>query len=96
MVFIGTNAPDLTDKTPAVIAGAIRWGPGPMPPFPESLLDNQQLASIVDYVSYVQHPPHPGGNALGWYGPIPEGFVAWIIVAALIGATIWIEKGGKG
>ena len=22
--------------------------------------------------------------------------VAWIIVAALIGATVWIEKGGKG
>src|SRR5579872_4865746 len=33
LAFVGTNAPDLSDKSPALVAGAIRWGPGPMPAF---------------------------------------------------------------
>lgn len=96
LAFVGTNAPDLTDKSPAVVAGAIRWGPGPMPSFPASQISDQQLASIVDYVRFVQHPPHPGGATLHWYGPVVEGLAAWIMVIAIVGLTMWIERGGQG
>lgn len=96
LVFTGVNAPALTDKSAALIAGAIRWGPGPMPRFPASVIDDKQLASIVDYVTFVQHPPNPGGNPLHWYGPVAEGFVAWVILFVLVLSTGWIEKGGKG
>jgi ubiquinol-cytochrome c reductase cytochrome c subunit len=96
LAFVGVNAPDLMDKSPAVVAGAIRWGPGPMPAFPATVLNDQQLDSIVQYVSYVQHPAKPGGVALNWYGPVAEGVGAWVFVFVLGGFTMWIEKGGKG
>lgn len=96
LAFAGVNAPALTGKSAALIAGAIRWGPGPMPPFPPSVINDRQLASIVDYVMFVQHPPSPGGNPLGFYGPVAEGFAGFMAVFILIGITIWIERGSKG
>jgi ubiquinol-cytochrome c reductase cytochrome c subunit len=96
LVFDGVNAPDLSRKSRALIAGAIRWGPGPMPKFPPAVLSDQQVASIADYVKYVQHPPSPGGSPMNWYGPVAEGFVAWIIAFSLIIVAMWIERGGKG
>ncbi|MEO8725911.1 MAG: c-type cytochrome [Acidobacteriaceae bacterium] len=96
LAFTGVNAPALTGKSAAIIAGAIRWGPGPMPPFPASVLSNQQLASIVEYVKFVQHPPTPGGNPLKFIGPAAEGFIAFIAILILIAFTMWIERRGKG
>ena len=96
LAFTGVNAPALTDKSPAVVASTIRWGPGPMPSFPVSVINNQQLASIVKYVEYVEHPPSPGGNSLNFYGPVVEGFAGWVAVFVIIGMAVLVEKGGKG
>lgn len=96
LAYSGINAPSLTGKSPAMVAGAIRWGPGPMPSFPSSVLDDKQLASVVRYVEFVEQPPNPGGSPLEWYGPVPEGFAAWVMLLFLIGLSVWIERGGKG
>jgi ubiquinol-cytochrome c reductase cytochrome c subunit len=96
LAFAGMNAPDLSNKSAALIAGAIRWGPGPMPAFSRSVIDDHQLDSIVKYVKFVQHPPSPGGSPLNWYGPVAEGFAAWVVMFALIAVVGWIEKGGRG
>lgn len=96
LAFTGINAPKLTHKSKWIVAGTIRWGPGPMPAFPSSIIDDHQLASIVNYVEYVRHPPNPGGDPLNYYGPVAEGFVAWIMLLALVGFAVWIERGGKG
>jgi quinol---cytochrome-c reductase cytochrome c subunit len=96
VTFAGTNAPSLADKNAATLAGTIRWGPGPMPSFPESVLSDQQLDSIVTYIQFLQHPPHPGGSPLGYFGPVAEGFVGWLAAFALVGAAMWIERKGKG
>lgn len=96
LAYAGINAPALVGKSPALVAGAIRWGPGPMPAFPESVISNEQLASIVKYVSFAQNPPSPGGNPLNWYGPVAEGFAGWVGVLILVLFTVWIERGGKG
>jgi ubiquinol-cytochrome c reductase cytochrome c subunit len=96
MAYIGLNAPALTGKSSALIAGAVRWGPGAMPSFPPTVLDDEELSSLVAYVRYAQSPASPGGSPLNWYGPVAEGFTAWIIVFALVGVAIWIEKGGRG
>jgi len=96
LAFVGTNAPSLANDSAAIVAGTIRWGPGPMPSFPPSVISDKDLASIVDYVQFVQQPPSPGGNPLNWYGPVAEGFAAWAGVLALIILTMWIERGGKG
>ncbi len=96
LVYTDQNAPDLVNKSRAIIAGAIRWGPGAMPAFPPSVLNQEQLDDVVAYVSFVQHPPSPGGTALNWYGPVAEGFIAWVAMFACIGIVRWIEKGGTG
>jgi quinol---cytochrome-c reductase cytochrome c subunit len=96
LAFVGTNAPALTDKSAALVAGAIRWGPGPMPKFDKSVLSDDQVDAIVTYVKYVQHPASPGGSTLHWYGPVAEGFAAFAVVLFLGGITMWIEKGQKG
>jgi len=67
-----------------------------MPAFPPSVISDEQLNSIVKYVTFVQHPPSPGGTPLGYYGPVAEGFAGWIGVLVLVIFTIWIEKGGRG
>jgi ubiquinol-cytochrome c reductase cytochrome c subunit len=96
LAYAGTNAPALTHKSAALIAGAIRWGPGPMPAFPRAALSDDEVASIVEYVRFAEHPPNAGGLALTWYGPVPEGWMAWVMVLGLIGVAMWIERGGKG
>jgi ubiquinol-cytochrome c reductase cytochrome c subunit len=94
--FVGINAPSLVEKSPEIIAGAIRWGPGPMPKFPSSVLSDEQVASIVQYIQNVQHPPNPGGDPMRWYGPTSEGFAAWVILLVAILFTMWVERGGQG
>ncbi len=96
LVFTGINAPALTGKSAAIVAGAIRWGPGPMPAFPPSVLNDKQLNSIVKYIEFVQQPPAPSATAMNWFGPVAEGFAAWMILFSLVGITVWIEWGGKG
>lgn len=96
LAFAGTNAPAIAGKSPELVAGTIRWGPGPMPAFPPSVLSQRQVASIVDYVQSVRQPPSPGGSPLHWDGPVAEGFAAWIIFFVLVGLAGWIEKGGQG
>ncbi len=96
LAYAGVNPPNLVGYSAPLVAGAIRWGPGPMPKFPPSMLSDRQLDSIVDYVMAVQHPPDPGGSPLHWYGPVAEGLAAWVILAVLIGLSVWIEWGGKG
>jgi len=96
LAFVGANAPALTGKSAALVAGAIRWGPGPMPAFPAAAISDKQVASIVEYVRYVQNPPSPGGSPMNWYGPVAEGFAAWVGVLLLVLLTVWIERGGRG
>jgi mono/diheme cytochrome c family protein len=96
LAFAGRNAPDLQGKSAALIAGAIRWGPGTMPSFPSTILSDQQLASTVEYVRFVEHPPNPGGDPLMEVGPVSEGGIAALAVLFVIGIAGWIERGGKG
>lgn len=96
LAFAGVNAPSLVGMTPSTIAGAIRSGPGPMPAFPPAILSDQNVASIVSYVGFMQNPPSPGGNPMNFYGPVAEGLFGWIAIVVLAFLSVWIEKGGKG
>lgn len=96
LAFANMNAPALTNFSAEIIAGTIRWGPGSMPSFPPTIISNQQLASIVDYVKFSQRPPAPGGITLHFLGPSAEGLIGFLALFLLIGFSMWIEKGGKG
>lgn len=84
-------APGLHQATPVQVAEAMRVGPGAMPVFGPETFDADDVASIVRYVQYLRDPRDRGGAALGHLGPIPEGFVAWVVgLGLMLLACRWI------
>lgn len=93
----GRAAPSLSEATPRQVAAAMRVGPGEMPVFAESTLSDEDVDSIARYVDYLQNPDDRGGLALGRVGPIPEGFVLWVLgLGILLVATFWIGSRLRG
>lgn len=87
----GKHAPALTEATATQIYEATRTGPESMPVFSQGQLSNEQIASVIKYVQFVTDPKDPGGDAIGHYGPVPEGLVAIIVgLGGLVLATLWI------
>jgi ubiquinol-cytochrome c reductase cytochrome c subunit len=59
--------------------------------FGPDAIDDQQLNDLARYVVYLDDPEDPGGLPIGRTGPIPEGFVAWLIgLVALLALVGWI------
>jgi ubiquinol-cytochrome c reductase cytochrome c subunit len=86
----GQAAPSLADSEPLQVATAMRAGPGEMPVFGREISD-EDLNRIVAYVQYLRNPDDPGGVPIGRVGPIPEGFVAWVVgIGSLLLAVYWI------
>ena len=89
----GRHAPPLTEATPVEVGEAIRTGPGQMPVFGPDTIDDEEVDSIVRYVTYLHRPDDPGGLGLGHLGPIPEGLVAGIFgLGGVALITRWIER----
>jgi ubiquinol-cytochrome c reductase cytochrome c subunit len=87
----GDAAPPLGSATAEQIAAAVRTGPGQMPVFGPDLIRDRDLDDLVRYVDYLDNPEDPGGLPIGRTGPIPEGFVAWLVgMVALVGFVCWI------
>jgi ubiquinol-cytochrome c reductase cytochrome c subunit len=87
----GDAAPPLGSAEPEEIAAAVRIGPGQMPVFGPGVLDDRELDDLVRYVEYLDEPEDPGGLPIGRTGPIPEGFVAWLVgMVAFVGLVVWI------
>lgn len=92
----GSLAPPLDVTTPVQTVEAMLAGPGQMPVF---RLGETDLDAVATYVDYLQDAEHPGGLSIGGIGPVPEGFVAWVlgmgalvIVVYLVGRT-WDPSG---
>lgn len=72
----GVNVPPLQASDPVTSVEAIRYGPTEMPPFPESVLDEQAVRDVAAYLDELDASRDPGGWSLGHWGPVPEGAVA--------------------
>jgi ubiquinol-cytochrome c reductase cytochrome c subunit len=87
----GRAAPHLSDATPTQVGAAVRVGPGQMPVFGPDTISDAELDDLAAYVEYLRSPEDPGGLPIGRTGPIPEGFVAWLIgMVALLALVAWI------
>jgi ubiquinol-cytochrome c reductase cytochrome c subunit len=96
-------AVSLQDVTPLDVAEAIKIGPGQMP-VGGGLADyefgtassRQDVDDIATYVESLRTEPYNrGGAPIGGKGPVPEGFVAWVIgLGVLVVAARWIA--GRG
>jgi ubiquinol-cytochrome c reductase cytochrome c subunit len=83
---IGGNqiAPSLGAATPLQIAEAVRVGPGPMPRFGQTTVDDPTLDSMLRYLLYLRAVPNRGGLGLTRVGPVAEGFVGVVIGLGLL------------
>jgi len=72
----GSRVPQLYQTRSEQIAEAVRLGPGEMPPFGHSTVDDQELDDIVSYVQQLGPQQVEGGASLDQYGPIAESAVA--------------------
>lgn len=77
----GAVAPPLHQATPVQVVEAMIVGPGQMPVFGFGEEDRNAVAS---YVTYLQHSANPGGFSIGGIGPVPEGFVGWVLGMGLL------------
>src|SRR2546423_461765 len=56
-----------------------------MPKFGLAAIGQHKLDSLARYSQYTRAPQDKGGWGIGHIGPVPEGFVAWLIgLGALI------------
>jgi ubiquinol-cytochrome c reductase cytochrome c subunit len=87
------EAPSLGRSSPTEIAEAVRTGPDEMPAFGQSAFSDAQLADMVAYVRYLQHPSDRGGTPLWHLGPVAEGGVAIIAgMGVLLLLIRWIGE----
>ena len=96
-------AVSLQDVHPQDVAEAIKIGPGQMP-VGGGMIDyefgtaksQQDVDDIAAYVESLRTDPYnEGGAPIGGKGPVPEGFVAWVIgLGLLVVASRWIA--GRG
>jgi ubiquinol-cytochrome c reductase cytochrome c subunit len=87
----GRAAPALQPATDEQVAAAVRVGPGQMPVFGDDAIDDDDLDDLIRYVGFLRTPEDPGGLPIGRTGPIPEGFVAWLVgIPAFVLLTVWI------
>ena len=88
----GKFAPEIADVNPAQIQSAMLHGPQNMPKFSDRQLTPEDKADITAYIqSITEEPNNPGGWSLGGWGPVSEGFIAWIVgIGLLVGVTLWI------
>jgi ubiquinol-cytochrome c reductase cytochrome c subunit len=85
------RGPPTNRATPTQIAEALRTGPGAMPRFGSAALSDQEVADVVAYVRYLDHPNDHGGYPLGRIGPLAEGAVAVFVALGLLFLAIrWI------
>jgi ubiquinol-cytochrome c reductase cytochrome c subunit len=88
------EAPPLTPATPVQVGEAVRTGPGTMPAFGTSAIDDQQLDDVAAFVEQLKHLDDRGGIPLWHLGPFPEGAVAWVAGAGvLLLIARWIGEG---
>jgi quinol---cytochrome-c reductase cytochrome c subunit len=78
-------APSLQGVDALTVAEAMKIGPGNMPVFGGGDFDAAAVNSIAAYVETLdENTDNPGGFPIGGKGPVPEGFVAWLIGLGLL------------
>jgi ubiquinol-cytochrome c reductase cytochrome c subunit len=89
----GANiAPTMLGVSPQDVAEAVKVGPGQMPPggglpnySPTDPASIQRVNNIAAYVEALNKDRfNRGGAPIGGKGPVPEGFVAWVIGLGLL------------
>lgn len=94
--LVDQAAPDVRRATAAEIAEAVRSGPGSMPSFGASSIDDRDLDDLTGYMTAdLDHPSDPGGWSLGHIGPVAEGAVALLVGLGLLAVVCRLLGEGR-
>jgi ubiquinol-cytochrome c reductase cytochrome c subunit len=83
----GAIAPRLDLASGVQVVEAMIVGPGQMPVFDYSQPD---LNAVATYVDHLRRAPNPGGFAIGGIGPVPEGFVGWVVGIGVLFPIVYL------
>ena len=83
----GAIAWPLGHAEPRTVGEAMLTGPGQMPVFD---LGDESIAAVATYVAFLQSAEDPGGFEIGGIGPVPEGFVAWLVGMGLLIGVVYL------
>lgn len=87
----GKYAPDLGEASDEEIWAAMVSGPENMPKFSDAQLTPEEKIAIITYVQNAKVTMDPGGYGLGGFGPVSEGFFAFLIgMGLIISVTLWM------
>ena len=85
------KVPSLLPDSPEQLAAAVRIGPGEMPAFGSTALDDRQLNDVVAWADELKHKQDAGGWDLFHRGPTTEGAAALLVgLGALLLIIGWI------
>lgn len=86
--------PSVLHSTELELVEAVRAGPGSMPAYAESTIDEAEAVHLARYVTdELQHAEDPGGWSAGHLGPFAEGAVVWVFgVLVLLLGMAWIGR----
>lgn len=84
MLSKGNVVPSLHNANITQVAEAMRVGPKPMPVFSPKVISQEQMSAIAHYVKYLQRPANPGGLGISHFGPVAEGFVAFVVGGVIL------------
>ncbi|MDN5727218.1 MAG: c-type cytochrome [Propionibacteriales bacterium] len=91
----GKYAPTLQGVEDKHIYEALRTGPQQMPVFAKETLSDQEVASIIGYLTELREQQSRGGLNFGGLGPVGEGFWFWIVgIGGLMVIATWIASKG--
>jgi len=63
--------------------------------FSPTQLSDEDVRTVIAYLSEVNSSSDSGGYSLGGVGPVTEGAAAWIIgIGGLVGFALWIASRG--
>ncbi|QWC86753.1 cytochrome c [Nocardioidaceae bacterium] len=89
----GKYAPSLVGVEPVHIYEALVTGPQQMPVFSDAVITPEQKKDIIAYLKYTDEMPSYGGFGLGSYGPVADGFAAWVVgIGGLVAFCVWIAS----
>lgn len=93
----GKNAPSLAQYAPAEALAAVILGRSNMPVFAGNTLNVRQQTAVALYVRDLISLARPGGNGLGFVGPVAEGAMTGVGLLVLVLIAVWLAwgKGGK-
>lgn len=83
----GALAPALDRSPPRIVAESMIIGPGQMPIFD---LPAEDVSAVASYVEFLRTSDAPGGFSIGNIGPVPEGFVGWLVGMGLLGLLAYL------